>query len=121
MADIVWKITSLPDAIVGVPYKAGLGWASQATALTALSAAGLPSSGNLVCTLAGGAVITGTPSHADVGTYSVTVTATDTAGASASAALPLVVRYADEGDTTSLTATGQLNTAHEARKWPASH
>lgn len=116
MADIVWRTTRLPDAIVGAPYEASLAVTGAATAITAASASptlptGLSFSADFVR-------ITGTPLKAALGVWSGTITLTDTAGAVQSGTLKLVVRYADELDMTSLSLLGNKVLADYERLWP---
>jgi hypothetical protein len=115
MTDIVWKTTRLPDAIVGASYEASLSFTGNATAISAGSATGLPSSGNLAVNVGDHVRITGTPTKADLGTYTVAVTLTDTAGGVTSGNFTLVVRFASDSDRTSLAATSNLVAADLAR------
>lgn len=103
MADITWKTTALPDAILGVPYQAGLAFTGNATAVTAgaVTAGALPT--GLVVNASDHVRITGTPTVK--GLFTVTISLTDTAGAVASSSMTLRVRDVEPGDAYSLSAT----------------
>lgn len=102
-ADIVVDSASLPDAVVGKPYEAAVAFHGQASALTVLSASGLPSGLSLVNSGLAQVVsarITGTPAAPTPNvptTYSVTFTLTDTAGTT-NKSLNLTVHPEDFGD-----------------------
>lgn len=82
MADIVYDGTTLPDAYVGVPYKAKIATHAAASIITAssITVGALPA--GLALGSAAGAFdeITGTPTKAGVA-VAFTVSLTDTAGA----------------------------------------
>lgn len=91
MTDIAWKTVSLPNAIVGEAYEAGLAHNAAATAITASAVVtgslppGIVLNGDFVR-------LTGTPTKA--GTYAFTLSLTDSAGAVTSGSLSIVVGYA---------------------------
>lgn len=123
MADIVWRTTRLPDAIIGIPYEASLAVTGNATAITAASASpslptGLSFSADFVR-------ITGTPLKASKGLWTGTITLTDTAGGQASGTLKLLVRFHNPedltGDLASITnslGSSTLVAADLERAWP---
>lgn len=124
MADITWRTTRLPDAIVGVPYEASLAYTGAATAVTAIATSGgtgLPASNNLAFD-ASKTRITGTPKTVDLGVYTFKVSVTDTAGAAVMGSnVTLVVRHAKDEDGPSLDANGSVKSQAEfARLWPLS-
>lgn len=111
VADIAWKTVTLPEAILGKAYEAGLALNGEATSVTITVKAGSALPAGLVIN-ADGVRITGTPTV--LGVYTFTLTATDTAGAVDSAALSIHVGTGREDDILSDTAAVQF--AHE---WPA--
>jgi hypothetical protein len=81
-ADIVIDTTVLPDAVVGVAYEAAIAFHGAASALTVVTATGMPA-GVTVSASGTGAVseslrISGTPTAA--GSFTVVPSLTDTAG-----------------------------------------
>lgn len=94
MTDITWRTASMPDAIAGVAYEAGLAETGSLSAVTNCVVA----SGSLPPGLAISADfvrITGTPKGAGVAqTYTFTLTMTDTAGGVTSGTLSITVRAA---------------------------
>lgn len=116
MADIVFKSTRLPDAIIGVPYEASIAITGNATAVTAMTfspslPSGLAASADFVR-------IVGTPTLAAKGLWTGKITLTDTAGAVQSANYTLNVRFSDDADEASLISLGLKLSADEGRKWP---
>lgn len=97
MTDITWRTATLPDAIVGVAYEAGLAETGSLTAVTACTVA----SGSLPPGLAISADkvrITGTVKGVNAAlpkTYTFTLTMTDTAGGVTSGTLTITVRAAE--------------------------
>jgi hypothetical protein len=106
MADITWRTTKLPDAILGAPYEASLAVTGNATAFTActVTAGALPTGLSIT---ADKVRITGTPTGA-VGTYTCTITLTDTAGAVASSLMTLVLRDIGKADKNSLSTADKV-------------
>lgn len=94
MADITWRTASLPDAVAGQPYEAGLAETGSLTAVTNCTVA----SGSLPTGLSISADkvrITGTPAGSTINkTYTFTLTMTDTAGGVTSGSLSITVRAA---------------------------
>jgi Putative Ig domain len=79
-ADIVWKTTTLPDAIVGVAYEAGLAVTGNAAAISAASATSGTLPAGIVCNSTDKVRLTGTPTTAGVYTFKISLTDTpDTA------------------------------------------
>lgn len=114
MTDIVWKTATLPDAVVGTPYEAGLAFTGAATAVTACSVTtgALPTGLSIAADFLR---IVGTP-KAVAGLYSLKITLTDTAGAVASGTLSLRVRDSagsSPGEVNSDSAASQVG-----RAWP---
>lgn len=116
MADIIWKTASLPVAIRGVPYEAGLAFTGNATAVTAgsVTSGALPT--GLVVNASDHVRITGTPTAAP-GAYPVTITLTDTAGAVASSSMTLYVRDAVPADDVPL-GTNKVAADIAKLRWP---
>lgn len=116
MADIVWKTTKLPDAILGVPYQAGLATTGATTAITAgsVSAGALPA--GLVVDATDHVRVTGTPTAK--GVFTATITLTDTAGAVASSSMTLRVRDVTHDDVNSLSAADKVAGDLAKLRWP---
>jgi hypothetical protein len=112
MTDITVRTATLPNALVGVAYEAGIAETGAVTAITACTV----TSGSLPPGLAISAElvrITGTPTKS--GTYTFKVTLTDTAGAVQSGTLTITVAVAADdlpGDILTQPVAAQL-----ARTW----
>jgi hypothetical protein len=81
MGDFTFKTVAFPDAIMGLPYEAGIAIASPATAVTAgvVATGALPT--GLVVNATDHVRITGTPALSNTpGLFTFTLTLTDTAG-----------------------------------------
>lgn len=119
MADIVWKTVSLPDAVAGVPYEAGLAESGSLTAVTNCVVA----SGSLPTGLSINADfvrITGTPKGTGSGkTFTFTLTMTDTAGGVTSGPLTITVRGAGDAQGKDKTFSSMPVVAQMASMWPA--
>jgi hypothetical protein len=116
MTDIVWKTLTLPDAVVGAPYEAGLAFTGNATAVTACVVKG--GSGALPTGLAVNADLvrlTGTP-KAVAGVYTFKLTITDTAGAVDSGTFTLRVR--DGFDRSPGDVNSDSPASQNGRAWP---
>ena len=96
MADITWVTQTLPPAIYGAPYEAGLAFTGAATAVTAgsVTSGALPT--GLVVNATDHIRVTGTPTA--LGTFTFKITLTDTAGAVQSGTFTIVVRDANRAD-----------------------
>jgi hypothetical protein len=118
VADITWRTTAFPDAIVGVAYEASLAETGSLTAVTN-------------CTVATGALPPGLAINADhvrvTGTvkgvnaalpkvYTFTLTMTDTAGGVTSGSFTITVRASEHRS--DVTATSQPVVAQMAAMWP---
>lgn len=119
MPDIVWKTVSLPDAIVGVPYEAGLATTAAATLVTAcgVNTGALPP--GLVANATDHVRITGTVKGVNAAlpkTYTFTLSMTDTAGAVISPSYTITVRAAQHRSDVSM--TDQPVVAQMAAQWP---
>jgi hypothetical protein len=118
MTDITWRTASLPDAIVGVAYEAGLAGTGSVTAVTACTVAtgslppGLSVSADKVR-------ITGTVKGVNAAlpkTYTFTLTMTDTAGGVTSGSLSITVRAAQGRADTPFSTLPVV--AQMAAQWP---
>lgn len=119
MADITWRTGTLPDAVVGVPYEAGLAATGAVTALSACTVAtgSLP---NGLTITADHVRITGTPTGAAAGkTFTFTLTMTDTAGGVTSGTLTILVRTAGDAAGRDKPFSSLPVVAQMASMWPA--
>jgi Putative Ig domain len=116
MADITWKTTALPDAILGVPYQAGLGFTGNATAVTAGSATAGSLPTGLVVNASDHVRVTGTPTA--IGTFTFTLSLTDTAGAVASSSMSIRVRDVVHSDVFTLSAADKVAGDIAKLRWP---
>jgi hypothetical protein len=120
MADIVWKTASLPEAVVGVPYEAGLAETGSATAVTACTVATGSLPPGLVVNASDHVRITGTPQGAGSNkTYTFTLTMTDTAGGVTSGSLSILVRAAADTAGKDKPFSSLPVVAQMASMWPA--
>lgn len=103
--------TSLPGAVVNVSYSATLS-AVAGTAPYTWSATGLPAAFSLDPATG---VISGTPTVAELGTYTLNVTVKDATGANASRSLSLVVDYMPLTITTASLPTAKVGLAYSAQ------
>lgn len=119
MADITWRTVSLPDAVAGVPYEAGLAETGSLTAVTACVVA----TGSLPPGLSINADhvrVTGTPTGAGIDkTYTCTITMTDTAGGVTSGSLSITVRAAADNAGADRPFSTLPVVAQMASMWPA--
>ena len=119
MADITWRTVSLPDAIAGVPYEAGLAETGSLTAVTNCTVA----SGSLppgLSIAADHVRITGTPAGAGIDKkYTCTLTMTDTAGGVTSGSLTITVRAAASAAGADKPFSSLPVVAQMASAWPA--
>lgn len=119
MADITWRTVSLPPAIAGVPYEAGLAETGSLTAVTNCTVA----TGSLPPGLSINADhvrITGTATGAGINkTYTCTLTMTDTAGGVTSASLSITVRSAADHAGKDVSFSSLPVQAQMASMWPA--
>jgi hypothetical protein len=119
VADITWRTVSLPVAIAGVPYEAGLAETGSLTAVTNCTVA----TGSLPPGLSINADhvrITGTPLGSGIDkTYTCTLTMTDTAGGVTSTSLSITVRSASNHAGADVTFSSLPLQAQMAAMWPA--
>lgn len=119
MPDITWRTISLPDAVAGVPYEAGLAESGSLTAVTncVVATGALPTG---LAISADFVRITGTPKGTGAGkTFTFTLTMTDTAGGVTSGTLTIAVRSAGDAAGKDKLFSSMPVVAQMASMWPA--